>query len=66
MATETTIKVAEKFDDKPTASEVAEILERLSNRCFSAFGQDGKLSAIQLDRRDDSKCVLIVFAKVED
>lgn len=66
MATETTVKVIEELDDRPTASEIAEILERLSSRCFSAFGQDGKLSTIQLDRHNDSKCVFIAIARVEE
>ena len=65
MATETTIKVAEKFDDKPTASEVAEILDRISGRCYSAFGEGGTLTTLKLNESNSGGHVLVAIVEVE-
>ena len=59
------MKIVEKFGEDIQPSEVAEIFERLSNNCYSAFGKPGNVKSIHLNQTSVGTDVLTVIAEVE-
>ena len=62
----TTMKIVEKFGEDIQPSEVAEIFERLSNNCYSAFGKPGNVKSIKLSEGADGDKALVAIVEVED
>lgn len=62
----TTMKIVEKFGEDVHPSEVAEIFERLSNNCYSAFGKPGNVKTINLSEDANGDRVLVAVVEVED
>ena len=62
----TTMKSVEKFRGDIPPSEVAEVLDRLSNNCYSAFGKPGNVKTLKLSEDDDGNKVLVAVVEVED
>lgn len=61
----TTMKHVEQFKEPPQPSEVAEILDRISGRCYSAFGEGGTLTTLILSESNSGGHVLVAIVEVE-
>lgn len=61
----TTMKHVEQFKEPPQPSEVAGILDRISGRCYSAFGEGGTLTTLKLNESNSGGHVLVAIVEVE-
>ena len=59
------VKDSQRFPDGITPGDAAQMLKKISDKCFEALGQPGSLTGIHLNQTSVGTDMLTVIAEVE-